>query len=139
MREIGIVTECKGERAKVAVLRRSVCGENCASCRGGCTPTKSIINAQNEIGAKRGDRVLIELADNRAFSAAALVYILPLAALFAGSAAGYFAGMGEGRCALLGLAAMALCFAALHIVSRVYARFFCVQITRILSSEENGR
>lgn len=138
MREAGIVTKCEGERARVAVLRRSACGEHCASCRGGCAPTKSVISAQNCIGARPGDRVLLELADNRALKAAVLVYILPLAALFAGAAAGYFAGMGEGMCALLGLAAMAICFAVLHAVNRACARSFCVQITRILSSAEQN-
>ncbi len=134
MREIGIVTECGNGRAKVAVLRRSACGENCAGCSGGCTPTKSIIAARNDIGAECGDRVLLELEDRRALSAAVLVYILPLTALFAGAAAGYCAGFAEGWCALTGAALMAVCFCVLRIFNRVYARVFCVEIKQILSS-----
>lgn len=71
MREAGVVISCDGTRAEVTVLRHSACGENCASCKGGCAPTKTVITAENTAGAKPGDKVLMEMSDKKALGAAA--------------------------------------------------------------------
>lgn len=82
MRETGIVEEIIGKNARVRVIKKSACGENCASC-GGCVPSERTLEAKNSIGAEAGDRVILELAGERVLSAAALVYILPLAVFIA--------------------------------------------------------
>lgn len=132
MHEIGIIVEENGKYAKAAVLRRSACGENCASCKGGCTPAETVLNVKNTIGAKKGDRVMLELPDKKALGAAAIVYLLPLAALFAGSAAAYALDLGEGICALSGAAAMGICFLIMYISIGRKSHCFEVEISKII-------
>lgn len=87
MRQIGRVEQTHGERAIVVVMRQSMCGEHCASCKGGCTPSRQRVTAKNTAGAKPGDMVALELRDSQVIAGAAFVYLLPLAALLLG----YFA------------------------------------------------
>ena len=84
MRQIGKVEQVSGTSATVVVMRQSMCGEHCASCKGGCTPTRQRVSAQNTAGAIPGDMVVLELRDAKVLAGAALVYLVPLAALFAG-------------------------------------------------------
>lgn len=136
MREIGIVTELCCDMAKVTVLRRSACGENCASCKGGCTPTMTVITAKNEAGAMCGDRVAVEISDKRALWAAVLVYILPLAALILGAAVGRVLGFGEGFSAVVGFIAMAVCFGIVRFVSEKSRAHYEVRLTKILTKSD---
>lgn len=91
MREIGFVDKSNGGYAWVRVAKKSACGENCASCKGGCTPGERTMKVKNPIGASVGDRVAVELSDKRFLLAAFLVYILPLIMFLAGFlVSGYF-------------------------------------------------
>lgn len=91
MRETGFVKETKNGFATVTVAKKSACGENCASCKGGCTPSERVLEVKNPIGAKAGERVILELPEQRVLQAAFLAYILPLAAFIGGFfAAGVF-------------------------------------------------
>lgn len=83
MKQIGIVEKTENDIAVVRIKRASACGENCASCKGGCTPTEQTVTAKNTVGAKTGDNVIISLETHDVLFAAFLVYILPLIVLFA--------------------------------------------------------
>lgn len=104
MRQIGRVEQLKGDCAVVVVMRQSMCGENCASCKGGCTPTRQRVSAKNCAGAKPGDMVALDLSDSRVLAGAALVYLTPLAALFLG----YFVADGIWHSEALSIAASLL-------------------------------
>lgn len=82
IREIGKVTELSGSMAKVIVKRHSSC-ENCGACGMSAKPVMAFI-LNNEIGAKIGDKVIIEMRSKALFKAAFLVYSIPLAALIIG-------------------------------------------------------
>lgn len=84
MDKIGTVIKLENNNAIVQVMRASACGENCAMCKGGCSQTKQTVSASNEMGALLGDKVKIELDDNKVLLAAFLVYILPLILLIIG-------------------------------------------------------
>lgn len=84
MREVGFVDEVQGDYAIVRVAKKSACGENCASCKGGCAPGERKIKVKNPIYAKKGDRVILELTEGKLLSAAFLAYILPVIIFFAG-------------------------------------------------------
>lgn len=78
------VVQTKDEMAKVQVKRASACGESCASCKGGCAPSNTYVDAINTIGAKPGDTVEIEMSTKTFLSAVAITYGLPLIMLFVG-------------------------------------------------------
>ena len=78
MEQIGEVVELRGKRALVRIHRVSACGENCASCEGGCKPTSSVTEAVNGISAKVGDTVKIQMNSLSYMLLAFIGYILPI-------------------------------------------------------------
>ena len=71
--------------AEVACRRASACGGDCGHC-GGCTNAQTVlVRAYNPIGAKPGDRVVVESASCQVLAAAA-VYLLPVLFLLGGYA-----------------------------------------------------
>lgn len=84
--EDGIIIETlKENMAKVKMGRHNEC-KNCGACPGDNT---LIIEAQNLIGAKAGQRVILEVKETNMLLAAFVVYILPLLAILAGILIGY--------------------------------------------------
>lgn len=83
--EQGIVLEVRGEIAKVKAGRHS----ECKSC-GACPGDKSIIlDVQNPLGAKPGQKVCFEIIEVNVLKAAYVVYIQPLVAALLGVGIGY--------------------------------------------------
>lgn len=78
------VVEVKGNLTKVEVRRVSACGENCANCKGGCAPTYTYIEVINNVGAKQGEYVEIEMSTRTFLAAVSITYGLPLIMLFIG-------------------------------------------------------
>lgn len=79
--EEGIVIEvCQGNIAKVKVGRHGEC-KNCGACPG---DSALVIETQNFIGAKAGQRVVFEMKETNMLMAAFIVYIVPLIAILAG-------------------------------------------------------
>ena len=75
--------------AKVMHIRQSACSGDCHQCSGcGAAQETMILQAENSIGARVGDVVMIQSASGPVLKAAALLYILPLVLFFAGYAAG---------------------------------------------------
>ena len=88
MKQVGVVVEVQGEKAVVQIKRVSACGESCGSCSGGCQNTAQKVEAFNQVAAKQGQVVQMEMKDSDVLTAAFMVYIIPLILLFVG----YFAG-----------------------------------------------
>lgn len=82
----GIVIEIDNEVAKVKLSRHGDC-ENCGACPGS---EAMILEANNLIGAKRGEHVILEIKENNMLKAAFIVYILPLISIFIGAELGAF-------------------------------------------------
>lgn len=82
------VLSVQGSTAKVIHNRPTACHGDCDHCAGGCgamaAKEKIIVEAENRIGARPGDRVVIEGATKKVAAAIALVYILPLFLFFLG-------------------------------------------------------
>ncbi len=78
MEQIGKVITQKGNMAEVLVNRVSACGENCAHCKGGCTPTKVTSWVENPIDAKTGDMVKIETDTKDVVKASFVLYFIPV-------------------------------------------------------------
>lgn len=83
-----IVLSVNGSTAKVIHNRPTACHGDCDHCGGGCgamaAKEKIIVEARNLIGAKPGDRVVIEGATSKVATAIVLVYVLPLVLFFLG-------------------------------------------------------
>lgn len=78
MEQIGEVVELREKKALVRIYRVSACGENCASCGGGCKPTSTVTEAINGIHAKVGDTVKIQMNSLTYMLLAFIGYILPI-------------------------------------------------------------
>lgn len=92
--------------AEVIHLRQSACSGDCHKCSGcGAVQQTLLIRADNPIGAKAGELVILRSDTGVMLGAAAMLYVLPLILFFAGYLIGELA-MGKG--ALIGC----ICFAA---------------------------
>lgn len=92
--------------AEIEVRRASACGHDCAQCAGGCSElTRSgpvCVLARNPVGARPGDRVVVESSTKSILGFAAVVYLLPLVFFFAGYFIARALGGGEGTSLVLG-------------------------------------
>ncbi|MDS1029198.1 SoxR reducing system RseC family protein [Bacillota bacterium LX-D] len=80
----GVVVAIEGNLAKIRATRHNDC-ENCGACPGN---TAMLLDAQNPVGAKPGQRIAFEIKETNMLKAAFIVYILPLIAMFLGVIAG---------------------------------------------------
>jgi sigma-E factor negative regulatory protein RseC len=118
MKQTVQVLSVTGRQAVVAYDRPTACHGDCHKCAGGCgsmaAKERVTVTAENLVGAKPGDQVVIEAASGAIFSAVALVYVLPVVLFFLG----YFAGAARQLGAVLGGLGFFLGLAAAVLVSR---------------------
>lgn len=109
MTQDAVVTRVyKNGMAEVAVTRSTACGGNCGNCESCIFQSELKALARNAIGAKAGERVVIESSTKKVFGAALLVYIMPLILFLAGYAFGAVLGLNEPGCVLLSFAGLVL-------------------------------
>lgn len=101
-----VIKLLNAEMAEVAVTRGTACGGNCGSCESCMFQSELRTEARNLIGAKPGQKVVIESKSSRIFGAAMLVYVMPLLFFLAGYAIAAFLGAGEGIRILVSFAAL---------------------------------
>ncbi|AEE96135.1 MAG: sigma-E factor negative regulatory protein RseC [Clostridiales bacterium] len=113
--ETGVVLELNGTQAKIGIQRSDAC-DKCGACRFADRNQQMILTVDNTINAKVGDEVQIELGSGRLLSATFIIYVIPLIALLAGVALGYWlagalgAQSGDIYGAITGIALAALSF-----------------------------
>ncbi len=101
MTQDAIVFKCLNEQmAEVVVTRATACGANCSSCEACVFQNELKTVARNLIGAKPGQKVLIESKSSRVYGAILLVYIVPMLLAVIGCFSAYGAGASEGLCVL---------------------------------------
>ena len=109
MTQNGVVTRLLDRgRAEVSVERGTACGGHCDGCETCVYATRLIIDAENPVYARPGDRVILEGSSGGIMGAALLVYMLPVVLLFAGYAVGAACGLGQGLCAMMSLLGLAV-------------------------------
>ena len=65
--------------AEISVPRKSACGHDCEECAGcGVSGTSVRATAQNPVGARAGDKVVVESSSKKLFGAILGVYMLPI-------------------------------------------------------------
>lgn len=122
MQEIGKVLSVSGKKARVLINRHAACGD-CGACQIGREKMTMETDADNPIGAKTGEDVLVEMQFVSVLQATAIAYGLPLLALLAGAFAGWAAAPGLGLDQVLtaffaGLVCVALCYAGIAVCER---------------------
>ena len=71
--------------AKVAVKRKSACSGDCHTCHGCPHPDEIVmVDADNLVGAQKGDDVIIRSDTGRVLKLAAMLYLMPLVLFFLG-------------------------------------------------------
>lgn len=102
MKELGKVTDIKDRVATVKIQRSSSCG-SCTACGMAKNQDEMLLTVSNELGAKLGDWVELDLESVSILKASAIVYLIPLISLILGVAGGYaLAGQFSGDAELYG-------------------------------------
>jgi sigma-E factor negative regulatory protein RseC len=77
LRESGCVVSVNGDIAVVAVRMSGAC-EKCGLCLASSDGKEMLLLAKNEIGAREGDDVDIEILPGKVIAAAFVVYMIPV-------------------------------------------------------------
>ena len=93
-----VIRSLPDQKAEVLVRRETACGGSCGSCESCIYQSELKVIARNLIDAKPGQKVTIASKSSMVFSAALLVYILPLVFFILGFAVPYVLGAKEGVC-----------------------------------------
>lgn len=108
MTQDAIVTKVFSDgMAEVVVTRTTACGSNCGNCESCIFQNELKTQANNLVGAKPGQRVVIESQSSKIYKATLLVYILPILLMVAGYVIAAAAGAAEGVCVLSGFLGLA--------------------------------
>ena len=143
MDRTGVVVGEMGAYSKVKLLRHTACG-NCGACQLGDDQKDVHLVAKNDVHAHVGDMVEVAMATDSVLSAAFIMYVIPLIALFAGLAAGYFlfqsSPNSEMFSGLLGLVLMVMAFFVIKMNDKHFMKSekYTAQIMKILQTEHEG-
>lgn len=131
---IGLVTAVKNGNAQIHFLRGSACA-HCGACLT-VGESEMEVTLPNTLGAKQGDRVVVDLSPKRVMQASLLAYAVPLLLLIGGVLIGSryadWAGLA------FGIAACGIGYLILRIVEKKSAKkhSFQPRMTRILEDWE---
>ena len=131
---IGLVTAITNGTAQIRFLRSSACA-HCGACLT-VGDSEMEISLPNTLGAKEGDRVMVDLSPKRVVQASLLAYAVPLVLLIAGVLVG--SRIADWAGLVLGVAACGLGYLILRIVEKKSAKkkSFQPTMTRILDDCE---
>ena len=133
MQTKGTVTRIEGDKAIIIVDRPTMCGGSCANCTGGCKIENNTIEADNSLGAKVGECVIIETETKSVLFSAFLVYILPIVFLCAGYFVGEKSGFNEAKSMICGFVLFILAFIVLHFYDKKRKKPLNTKITEIVT------
>ena len=78
------------DHVEISVPRKSACGHDCEECAGcGVTGTAVKARAENPIGARPGQKVVVESSTQKMLGIVALVYAIPVALFLIGYLAAF--------------------------------------------------
>ena len=145
--EEGIVAEVQGNIAKVEILKKSAC-EQCAAS-GTCHPgDQELMEADNPLGAVKGQKVKVVVAPQLYLKASIILYGIPMAAMVAGAILGKNAAIayvGEANSGLWAFITGMTCLVISFYFIRLYnnkvekTREYKPVIVEILSRPDDGK
>lgn len=83
MKQTGVVIEGGIKTAKVLIQRHPICGD-CGACKMGAEDAKLEVEAINDLGARIGQWVEVDMDENTLLQATFIAYGIPLIALLLG-------------------------------------------------------
>lgn len=123
-REEGMVMDVRGDTARVLLPRKRLC-DGCGSCCVMVDEETMLAEADNSVGAKQGDNVLVDIPRGVAIRAAYILYGIPLLAFLVGLGLGSLLGsvvFGGGASVVVGLVtALVFLVISFILISRIYA------------------
>jgi len=145
MQEEGVVLQTMGGLAQVETTQQEAC-KSCGA-RGACQALggdkKRVIAAVNQVGAQKGDRVVMAMPAKGVLGASFLVYMVPVFALLVGAAVGKKLGpslglSGQTGAIILGVLSLLGAWYILRQVSERLAgrKELTVKVVRILQQGE---
>lgn len=132
MRTTGKVIKVNGNKALISVERTTSCGGSCANCAGNCKIADNSIEADNTLGAKTGEFVVIETETKSVLKSAFLVYIVPIVLLCLGYFAAECAGYKENISMICGFLLFLLTFLCLHFYDKKQRKELSTKIVEIV-------
>ena len=131
---IGFVTSVSDGTAQIRFLRGSACA-HCGACLT-VGDSEMEISLPNTLGAKEGDRVVVDLSPKRVVQASLIAYAVPLVLLIAGVIIG--SRFADWMGLALGLVACGISYLILRFVEKKSAKSksFQPRMTRILDDWE---
>ncbi|MGE5554490.1 MAG: SoxR reducing system RseC family protein [Betaproteobacteria bacterium] len=139
MEQYGTILESRGGQAKVLVRRPGGCA-HCGACELGSRP-EQVIELPNPQGYPPGTAVRLLVAPGEVAKASAVVYLIPLAALFLGFGAGTLLGRWTGHSSDLlvfvtGLLFLVAAYGLIFLWDRRTRRNRCVPVMEAVSPGE---
>ncbi|MGL5311918.1 MAG: SoxR reducing system RseC family protein [Peptostreptococcaceae bacterium] len=139
---VGIVDD---KTAKMKMQRHSACA-SCGKCATTSEKKDILVEVDNSVGAKVGDRVVVNMESVNVLKAAAIVYLLPLVGLLVGTIVTYYILQSLGNISnietlsgVVGLALMLVSFFALKKKDSKFrdSREYIPIVTKIIVPQEN--
>lgn len=139
MRETGEVTKTEKNFATVKIDRKSEC-EKCGMC--GMKKGMSFVevNSTNDLGAKVGDKVIVETGGGVKFLAVVFVFLIPLILLAATIILGYAFIKNEIYILALCLGTLIVWYTILSLIDKKFAKLkgFCPEIIQVIGERETN-
>ena len=146
MEQQGYIIEIIDEQtAKLRMQRHSACA-SCGKCATTSEKKDIIVEVDNKLGAKVGDRVVVNMESVNVLKATVIVYAIPLIWLMIGTIATYFiiqsVGITNNLEIVSGIVGLILMMAAFFVIKtkdKKYreSREYIPIVTRIIVSKEN--
>lgn len=139
---VGIVDD---KTAKMKMQRHSACA-SCGKCATTSEKKDILVEVDNSVGAKVGDRVVVNMESVNVLKAAAIVYLLPLVGLLVGTIVTYYILQSLGNISnietLSGVVGLALMLVSFFILKKNDSKFrdsreYIPIVTKIIASQEN--
>lgn len=141
MNQQGFIIEIVDDKtAKLKMQRHSACA-HCGKCITSSETKDIVVEVDNSIGAKAGDRVEVNMDGVRVMKATAIAYMIPLVALLAGTIVAYFGlqaiGLNSGIEIISGIVGLVSTGVAFLIIRKNDKKFrdsgeYIPKVTRIL-------
>lgn len=139
---VGIVDD---KTAKMKMQRHSACA-SCGKCATTSEKKDILVEVDNSVGAKVGDRVVVNMESVNVLKAAAIVYLLPLVGLLVGTIVTYYILQSLGNISnietLSGVVGLVLMLVSFFILKKNDSKFrdsreYIPIVTKIIASQEN--
>ena len=136
MREIGKVTEVKGNIAKVSIDKKSEC-DKCGMCLFPKGASSVEFDCKNPLGAVLGDTVEIETERDGKLLGALLVFLVPLLLIGAAALIGFLVIKNELSVLLISLGLIIAWFAILSLIDKKLKKSvsFSPTIIKVITAE----